>query len=423
MKVNINIDPAIFNSCYRPYLDDDTYVQIFYGGSSSGKSFFLAQRLVYDMLRGGHNYFVCRKQQTAVKKSVFNEVCKAISAFNASKLFTINKSNLIITCVNGYQVLFGGLDDPEKVKSITPAQGVITDIWVEEATDVAYEDVKQLRKRLRGRAKVNKRLILSFNPIYQLHWIYQQFFAGHWSDDTKTYKTDDLTILKTTYADNTFLTDGDIHELESEGDPYWRNVYTYGNWGILGKAIFTNWHTEDLSSRQDDFDSYENGLDFGYANDPTALVRCHYSHKNNTLYILKAKYCFGYTNDLIAAECQNLFGREVVVCDCAEPKSIQELRQYGVTTTPAVKGKDSILFGIQWLQKLNIVIDSSLTEAVNEFTTYKWAEDKEGNVLPKPVDKNNHIIDAIRYACGQQMQWSGNRQEYNNVAWPKMGAM
>ena len=98
----------------------------------------------------------------------------------------------------------------------------------------------------------------------------------------------------------------------------------------------------------------------------------------------------------------------VVMCDCAEPKSIQELRQYGVNAVPAQKGKDSVNFGIQWLQKLRIVIDSRLTDAINEFTVYKWKEDKDGNSLPVPIDKNNHIIDSLRYALSLDMDTPTN---------------
>ena len=129
----------------------------------------------------------------------------------------------------------------------------------------------------------------------------------------------------------------------------------------------------------------------------------------------------GMTNDLLAAECKNMFGREVVTCDSAEPKSIQELRNYGMTCIPAQKGKDSINFGIQWLQRLNIVIDCHLTECINEFTVYKWQEDKDGNVLPKPVDRDNHIIDSIRYATEQVAGWGGSRNIGGNI--PLAGAM
>ena len=404
--VNINIDSKVINTVYRPFVNDDTYTQIFYGGSSSGKSYFLAQRCVIDMLRGGHNYLCVRKVARYIRKSIFNEITKAISFFKADKMFKVNASDMVITCVNGYQILFVGLDDVEKVKSITPTKSVITDIWLEEATEAAYDDVAQLRKRLRGRAKVSKRIVLSFNPVYKTHWIYDEYFSGHWADSDTRYREERLSILKTTYKDNEFLAPEDIQELEGEKDPYYRDVYTNGNWGVLGDVIFTNWHAEDLSGRE--FEDYCNGVDFGYARDPAAVARCHLDKKRNTLYLTDAVYLLKATNDLLAAEIKRVCGNDVVMCDEAEPKSIQELRNYGIQAIPAPKGKDSVNFGIQYLRKLQIVIDVRLTEAVNEFTIYQWQKDKDGNTIPKPVDRDNHIIDAIRYALAYEMGWMPN---------------
>jgi phage terminase large subunit len=411
-KINLNISRKVFNDVYYPYLNYIAPTEIFYGGSSSGKSYFLAQRTVIDMLKGGHNYLITRKVARTLRGSVFNEVRKAISFFKMADYFNINQSDMVITCQNGYQILFAGLDDVEKIKSITPAKGVITDIWCEEATEDDYEDIQQLDKRLRGQSKVNKRIILSFNPIYQTHWMYVEYFQGKWQDSSKQYKDDRVSILKTTYRDNNFLTADDMQRLEATKDRYYRDVYLDGNWGVLGKVIFTNWRTEDLSKDSDivkQMATFQNGLDFGYAEDPAAAVHLHFDRKQQKLYLLDARYCYGMTNDLLAAEVKNMIGDKLVVCDSSEPKSIQELRNYGIRATPAIKGKDSVNFGIQYLQKLQIVIHHTLREAINEFTVYKWREDKDGNVLPEPIDKNNHIIDAIRYALESEMGSTGSK--------------
>ncbi|WP_211289570.1 hypothetical protein SPSIL_015080 [Sporomusa silvacetica DSM 10669] len=406
-KIDLTITDAfknkVINPVYLPYLNNETRTQIYFGGSSSGKSYFLAQRAVLDVISGGHNYLIVRKVARTLSKSVFNEITKAIGFLKLTPYFTINKSDLVITCVNGYQILFAGLDDVEKIKSITPAKNVVTDIWIEEATETDYDDIKQLNKRLRGKSLVKKRLILSFNPVYQTHWIYVEYFAGKWEESKNCYSNDDLSILKTTYRDNKFLMPDDIRELENETDPYYKAVYSDGKWGVLGHVIFKNWRTEDLSEKAKPFSMFQNGLDFGYAADPAAPTHNHFDRKNMTLYILDARYCYEMTNDLLAAEIKNMIDRQVITCDCAEPKSIKELRQHGVTAIAAKKGKDSVNFGIQWLQKLQIVIHYTLKEAINEFTVYKWREDKDGNVLPEPIDKNNHIIDSIRYALENEM--------------------
>lgn len=399
--VNLDIDKNVFNEVYYSYLNYNASTEIFYGGSSSGKSYFLAQRCVLDVAAGEHNYLVVRKVARDLRRSTFNEITKAINFFKLTNLFKVNQSDLVITCLNGYQILFAGCDDVEKIKSITPAKGVVTDIWTEEATELAHDDIEQLEKRLRGLSKVNKRIVMSFNPIYKTHWIYNSYFKGRWADDSKIYKDDRLLILKTTYKDNAFLTQDDIIRLEGTEDTYYRDVYVLGNWGILGKSIFRNWVIEDLSGRE--FDEYNNGLDFGFGDDPCAPTRLHYDKHNKRIYLTNAKYLYGMQNDLLAAEVINMCDNDLVMCDGQDIRLINELKQLGVNATAAYKPKGSVNFGIQWLQQQVIVIDSKLQEAINEFTVYKWVEDKDGVALPKPVDKNNHIIDSIRYALSLEM--------------------
>lgn len=398
LKITIHDD--IYNSVYVPCLDLQTRTQVFYGGSSSGKSFFLAQRCVEDLLMGDRNYLIVREVGNTLKTSVFNEIKKAISDYQVSDFFDINKSDMTITCnLNKRQAIFKGLDDEEKIKSVTPENGVITDIWVEEATECSYEAIKQLNKRLRGRSKVGKRLILSFNPIYKTHWIFKEYFQPiSWADDQKTYHGDHLFILKTTYLDNEWLEADDIYELENERNEYYRDVYTYGKWGVLGDVIFTNWRIDNLSPMIPTFDRIRNGLDFGYSLDPNAFVRCHYDKKNQRIYIFNGWHKHGLTNPQIADALKEAIGQEPIFCDSAEPKSIAELQADGVDARPVKKGKDSILHGIKWLQRHEIIIDESLQHVINEFTVYQWKKDKDGNSLPIPVDADQHSIDAVRYA-------------------------
>lgn len=395
--MKITLKKRIFNPIYFPHLKNNKRYQLYFGGSSSGKSYFLAQRCVIDILSGGRNYLICRNTANTMRKSVFNEVVKAIQFFKATELFKINKSEMIITCVNGYQIMFVGLDDTEKVKSTTPAKGVITDIWVEEATETEYTKFKQLDKRLRGKSKHAKRLILSFNPILKSHWIFKEFF-NLWDETKQEYIGEDVSILKTTYKDNKFLTDDDVKALENETDKYYYEVYTLGNWGILGAVIFKNWHTEDLSDRIKTFDKWKCGLDFGFSQDPAAMPVTHYDKKRKTIYIFDELYETELTNDMLAKEILSKIGGQYVTCDSAEPKSIKELRRHNVNALAAKKGKDSVNFGIQWLQQQTIVIHTKCSHSINEFQQYKWKEDKDGNVLKVPVDKDNHIIDALRYA-------------------------
>lgn len=403
--MNVKIDEGVFNEVYIPYLDDDTRLQIFYGGSGSGKSVFLAQRTIIDVMKGGRNYLVCRAVGTTIRRSVFEEIRKLIRDWNLSSLFSINKSEMIITCDNGYQIMFSGLDDVEKLKSMTPAKGVISDVWIEEATETKRDDIRQLNKRMRGtdvysdEPQLPKRLSMSFNPIIKSHWIYDEYFTDiGWADDDTEYHNDSISILKTWYIHNRFLTEQDIADLESEEDEYFYKVYTLGDWGVLGDVIFTNWEVADLTEQIPQFDNIRHGLDFGYASDPAAYIKSHYDAKKKIIYVYDEMYQTGLDNEALAAEIRGAVRDDTVLCDSAEPKSIDELKKYGLDARAGLKGPDSVRHGIQWLQKHKIVIHSRCVRFRQEIEQYQWKKDKWGDAMSVPVDKNNHGIDALRYA-------------------------
>ena len=387
------------NDKYKVYLESNNWLQIFFGGSSSGKSVFLAQRTVRDILKGGRNYLIIRNISNTLRDSVFNEIRKVITEWEVKDYFTIRVTDMLITCKNGYQTMFKGLDDVEKLKSITPEKGVVTDVWIEEATETKETDIKQLLKRLRGGDQdISKRITLSFNPINKTHWIYKTYFREY--IEGQVFDTEDLLIVHSIYKDNRFLTQQDVQFLENEQDEYFYNVYTLGKWGVLGNLIFKNWTVKDIKADAlfQTFDRFRHGLDFGYSNDPTAYNRMFYHRATKILYITDEVDKRGITNDLIAEEIKPYCGNDIVTCDSAEPKSIDELRKYGINASGALKGRDSINFGIQWLQQQQIVIDVTCQETKNNFEQYHWMKNKNGEVLNVPADKDNDHIDGIRYA-------------------------
>lgn len=392
MDINVKINPA-----YLPFMDKPQFNQIFFGGSSSGKSYFLAQKIVLDNLNGV-NWLCCRNVASTIAKSTFNEVKKAISNMGLWEYYHVNNSNMIITnLINNKQILFIGLDDEEKVKSITPINGVLERIFIEEATEIKRSAYKQLTKRLRGKSEHSKHVIMAFNPILKSHWIYQEFF-GQWEDNKNTYEDENLLILKTTYKDNLYLTPDDVRLLEDESDPYYYRVYSLGEWGILGHVIFQNWRVENLSDRIPQFDRIYNGLDFGYAQDPNALIKVHLDKKRKKIYVFDEWYQAGMSDSELLRVCQKFVGNQYLTCDSAEPKSIDYLANCGIRAVAAVKGADSIMRGIRWLQDFEIIIDIKCQNFKNEIEQYHYAEDKKGNVMAKPADLNNHLIDALRYA-------------------------
>jgi phage terminase large subunit len=169
------------------------------------------------------------------------------------------------------------------------------------------------------------------------------------------------------------------------------------NWGVLGDVIFKNWRTEDLTEYKRTADKLLFGLDFGFSSDPAAVVKVSFDKARKRIYILDELYERGLTNTSLAPVLREFAGNSYITCDSAEPKSIKELQGLGIKALPAKKGPDSVMHGIQWLQGNEIVVDTHCQHTKNEFQLYQWRKDKDGNNMRVPEDRNNHIIDALRY--------------------------
>ena len=230
MQVNIKISKKVFNDVYLPYLDNDDRYLLFYGGGSSGKSYYIAQRWIYMLIHPSRcNLLVTRQTGDTNRRSTFPLLKQVISNWNLAEHFKVNESDMRIVCkLTGNEVAFAGLDDVEKIKSITFANGELTHIWCEEATEMQEADINQLKVRLRG-GKTKKQMVLSFNPVNIQHWIKRHFIDSGLA-----------TVCFSTYKDNKFLTDDDRKALEDLQyvDEYTYRVYCLGEWGILGKTVF-----------------------------------------------------------------------------------------------------------------------------------------------------------------------------------------
>ena len=279
---------------------------------------------------------------------------------------------------------------------------MFTDCWIEEATEISRAAHMQLQRRLRGGDfGVPKRLIMSFNPIIKTHWIFKKFFSYPgfvWDDDRTLLKTRTVLIVKTWYIHNRFLTKQDVELLENESDSYMYQVYTLGNWGVLGDIIFTNWEMRDLKEKEKTFANFRYGLDFGFGVDPVAFVKTGYEKSTNTLYVFGEFVATGLSNQELVGAISPLLKGGLLICDSSEPKSIKELQSMGIAAIGAKKGQGSINTGIRWLRGVNIVVDRECINVLNELSLYTWRKDRFGESLPFPKDANNHTIDAIRYA-------------------------
>lgn len=231
-EVHISIAKRVFNDNFYPYLNNDSRYLIMYGGAGSGKSYFIAQRYIYKMLTSDmFNLLVVRKTGKSNRDSTFALFKQIINKWRLRKYFKINESDLRIKCLlNDNEIVFAGLDDVEKLKSITFSKGELINIWIEEASEILESDFNQLDVRLRGKG-TKKQIVISFNPIDINHWLKKRFFDR---------KADNITVFHSTYKDNKFLDEDYKTLLESykDTDPYYYSVYCLGEWGVLGKTVF-----------------------------------------------------------------------------------------------------------------------------------------------------------------------------------------
>lgn len=377
---------------FVPLFVDQSRYQVAYGGAGSGKSHIVARKWLYRLLKESdvqHKFLIVRKVNRTLKRSVFTLFKNLISKWGLTSEFSINNTDLTITYnLNGAQLMFTGMDDPEKLKSI---EGV-TGIWMEEATEFTQEDFEQLDLRLRGVTKYIKQIILTLNPISEQHWIKKVFF-----DDP----IQGVFTLKTTYLDNAFIDDEYkmVMENKKKSNPRYYNIYALGNWGTAEGLVFNNVTTRLI--REGEIQGLEcvQGLDFGYTNDPSAFNMSYVDTVNKRIFVYDGFYEKGMQNSAIAAKLKEMKAhKHTTTADSSEPKSIDFIASQGVSIEGAQKGPDSVNAGIDFLLDYEIIVNSHLVEFMTEFNNYCWAVDKNGNATNKPVDEFNHFIDSLRYA-------------------------
>lgn len=385
MKIKLN---PVFKDAYK----SNARYRVLYGGAGSGKSHFVGQEVILNMLSSGKfRYLGVRNTGRSIRHSVYKLLVDLISEFNLGSFFKINISEMSITCKNGSSFITSGLDDVEKLKSIAN----INRIWIEEASEITQSDFEQLDLRLRGQSEIGYQLTLTFNPISETHWLKKYFF-----DIGK----DNSYVLKTTYLDNHFLDESyvnTLNDLKNTNYNYYL-IYALGEWGNIGNLIFTNWKKKDLSKIKNSFDNIYHGLDFGFSDDPTAYVSCHLDNKRKKIYIIDEFYKYEHFIDDIADDLRHV---NYITCD-TEPRSIADLKRNGIRAKSAKKGPGSVEHGIKYLQSHEIIISEDCKNAINEISSYTWKTGKDGKPLPNPVDDNNHIIDALRYALEDEMAHS-----------------
>lgn len=388
---------------YHPYVRDyQTRFNVFYGGAGSGKSHFVAQKTLLKILQYKRKLLVIRKVGSTIRDSVWAMYLKLLYQM-PQVIFKMNKSDFTIDLVNGSTILFKGLDDAEKVKSI---EG-ITDIVVEEASELSEDDFDQLNLRLRAKCGMLQ-IHMMFNPVSKANWVYRRFFENGTPEDT--------VIVHTTYKDNPHLPKEYINSLLrlERTNPAYYKIYVLGDFATLDKLVFPVKTVRLINADETKDLPFWIGMDFGYTNDPTAITWGYCDNANRKLYITGEYNKRGMTNDVIAATITDLgFAKERIIADAAEPKSIAELRGLGIRRiTGAVKGQDSVKNGIDRIQRYDIIIDERCINTIEEFDNYTWIKDKKtGEYINQPIDSFNHHIDSIRYGIQGVMKKRPHTEE------------
>ncbi len=374
------------NKVFNHLIKSDKRIIVEQGGTRSGKTYNILLWLIfyYTERNTDKTITICRKSFPSLRASVMRDFFDILRNHDLYREEFHNKSSHEYH-LNGNLIEFISLDQPQKIRGRKRNL-----LYINEANELFYEDWQQLIFRTDGR------IILDYNPSESFHWIYDRVIPR-----------EDCDFYQTTYRDNPFLDEqikNEIERLKETDEDYWR-IYGLGERGMSRATIF-QFGTSEIP-QEAKLISY--GLDFGYTNDPSALVAV-YQHGDN-LYLDELLYRTGMTNRDLHHHLQSLGldRRDEIFADSAEPKSIEELHRFGWNIKPTAKGQDSINAGIDILKRHKIFATSRSNNLIKELQNYKWTEDKNGNLLNKPIDVMNHALDASRYAV------------YNKLSKPNYG--
>ncbi len=390
------LNPAIFNDWVYKNINDYSHrIEVYVGGAGSGKSYGATQKVLLKALKYKRNVLVIRKIQRTIKHSIWSLMITHLRNSGYYDQCRINRSDFEIELPNGSIFIFKGLDDEEKIKSIDG----ITDIVVEEATELTEDEFTQLNLRLRALVDFPQ-IYLMFNPISKKNWVYEYFFTGEIPLNT--------IVIKTTYKNNKFLSPEYVAELErlQYRNPAYYRIYTLGEFATLDKLVFSTYTTKIISEREISGLKRWIGLDFGYINDPSAIVWGYIDTIKKKIYVTGEYVRKGMKNDEIAETMLDLgLSKDKSYGDSAERKSIDEIKDKGINIEPTEKGKGSIIHGIQWIQQYELIVDERCYKVIEELENYTWKKDKKtGEYINEPVDTFNHTIDAIRYGLNKYIK-------------------
>lgn len=374
------------------------------GGRGSTKSSFISEEIVIGMLKDPlANAIVYRKVGNTLKDSVYTQMLWALNELGVADYFVYHRSPLEIVHKKTQQrILFMGADDPMKSKSLKSAVGYFKYLWFEELTEFrGMADIRTI-KQSAFRSVDHAITFYSYNPPRS---------AGSWVNAEALTDRPDRLVHHSTYLDvidehpewlgAAFLNEAE--QLKRTNDRAYRNEYL-GEITGTGGQVFDNLELRAIPDAEvNTLDRFYNGCDFGFAVDPDAFVRCAYNARDRKLYIIDEFYSSHTPTDVLAANIKKSAGREVVRCDSADPRMINELRQRGINAVGVKKGPGSREHGYRWMQDLGgIVVDPKRTpNAARELLGYEYEQDRNGNFYANYPDGDDHVLDSIRYATSE----------------------
>lgn len=390
--------PEIVGKGYKSYWSFRGRYDVCKGSRASKKSKTTALRIIYNMMKYDQsNTLVVRKTYRTLKDSCFTDLKWATKRLGVENLWEFKYSPLEATYLpTGQKILFRGLDDPLKVTSITVEYGYLCWAWLEESYEITSEkDFDTLDESIRGELPPHlwKQWMITFNPWNEHHWLKKRFFDAE--------NDPDILAITTNYKCNEWLDDADLRLFENmkKNNPRRYQVAGLGNWGIVDGLVYENWKEEEFTLDQVIDCESVNGIDFGYTNDPAAVFIGFIDTEHKKLYVWDEIYKKGLSNKRLYEEIESMhYQKKSFTADCAEPKSIDELRGYGLRVEKSQKGKDSITHGIQYIQDFEIIIHPRCVNFITEIGNYTWDEDRLGNKINRPIDDFNHLMDSMRYA-------------------------
>ena len=402
-KINVSL-PEVVGRGYGTFWKFKGRYRVVKGSRASKKSKTTALWYIVNLIKYPEaNLLVIRKTYRTLKDSCFTELKWAIHRLGVSAWWDIKESPLEMTYrPTGQKIYFRGLDDPLKVTSITVEVGCLCWAWLEEAYEVMKEsDFDTLDESIRGEVPENlfKQWTITFNPWNERHWLKSRFFDN---------PSEDTLALTTNYLCNEWLDKSDLALFEKmkERNPRRYQVAGLGNWGVTEGLVYENWREQEFSL--DDVRKFPSafGLDFGYSNAPAAFFAGSLDLPNRRLYVWDEFYQCGMSNRAIYEKVVEMgHQKERITADCAEPKSISQLKDLGLRRIRAsVKGADSVRTGIQWIQDLEIIIHPRCVNFLTEISCYTWDTDRFGNRINEPIDDFNHLMDAMRYALEEYIR-------------------